>query len=77
MSMNVYLLLQETEQPEFQNKFAVPAYPSSVVLGVYKDRARAENEKLHLETEDENKRKLGNQNIDSTYYLIDERPVLE
>lgn len=71
MSMSVYLLLQETEQPEFRDKFAVPAYPSSVVLGVYKDRTRAENEKVRLESE------LNNQDVDPTYYLIEERLVLE
>ena len=71
--MNVYLLVEETDQSEFtySNESAEPV---SSIVGVYGDRDKAEREKERLDRENtENAKKL---DADSYTYFIEERPVL-
>jgi hypothetical protein len=71
--MNVYLLMEEIDQSEFTN-CNESAEPISSVLGVYKDRDKAEREKKRLD--EENMEAVKTQNADPVAYFIEERPVL-
>ena len=72
--MNVYVLLEERDQPEFVDNYGEEAVPSTTILGVYKDKDRADKEAERLTTENlKNEEEL---ETDPVYYYVEERPVL-
>lgn len=76
--MNVYLLMEEREQPEFVDSYGEEAVPTSIVLGVYETRERAENEKNRLDEEESEKcPELEDLGCDPVSYYIEERPLLQ
>ena len=72
--MNVYLLVEETEQEEFTDKHGDSAAAFSTIVGVYETRERAEKEQHAME--DMSKRNEKEFGCDPLFYFIEERPVL-
>ncbi len=72
--MYVYLLIEETDQNEFNNRFHITAEPRSTVIGVYSTREAAEKEKERMDFQaKENAREY---DADPQCYIIEERPIL-
>ena len=72
--MNVYLLIEEREQPNFVDNYGEEAVSTSTVLGVYQDAERANNEQKRL-TEESLKAEQ-EEGTDPIYYYVEERPIL-
>lgn len=72
--MNVFLLIEETDQKNYSSKAGFPAEPKSTVIGVYETREKAISDKqLFTERLRKNEKEL---NYDSCSYVIEERPLL-
>ena len=73
-SMNVYLLIEETDQDEFVDRNGDSAAAFSTIVGVYESRERAEKEQNAMEEMSKrNEKELG---CDPLFYFIEERPIL-
>ena len=73
--MNVYVLLEERDQPGFTDNYGETAWPSSAILGVYESKDRAEYELNLLNAEQQ--KAVEEQDADPISYYIEERPVLQ
>lgn len=72
--MNVFLLIEETDQKNYSSQAGFPAEPMSTVVGVYETREKALFDKqLFTERSRKNEKEL---NCDSYSYVIEERPLL-
>lgn len=72
--MNVYLLIEETDQDEFTNRDGDSAAAFSTIVGVYENQERAEKEREEMDKAA--KKAVKETNADPLYYFIEERPIL-
>ena len=71
--MNVYVLVEETDQSEF-TFLNDSAEPASSIVGIYEDEEKAKKEKKRLKKE--NEENVEKYSTDPCVYFIEERPVL-